>query len=126
MKNLLTYFISTVWLINGLFCKVLNFEPRHKQIISSILGNEYANELTVLIGFSEILMVVWILSRFKSKINALVQITIVLVMNAIEFFFASDLLLWGKLNIVFACMFVALVYYNEFILIKKINNNVVS
>ncbi|WP_422090418.1 DoxX-like family protein [Tenacibaculum ovolyticum] len=126
INSLVTYFISAIWLINGLFCKVLNFEPRHQQIVSRILGGEYASELTLLIGLSELVMVVWILSRFKSRLNAIFQITIVLVMNVIEFFFASDILLWGKFNIVYACLFVVLVYYNEFVLIKKINKDVVS
>jgi hypothetical protein len=126
INSLVTYFISAIWLINGLFCKILNFEPRHQQIVSRILGDEYASELTLLIGVLEILMVVWVLSRFKSRLNAIFQITIVLVMNVIEFFFASDILLWGKFNIVYACLFVVLVYYNEFVLIKKINKDVVS
>ncbi|WP_064967095.1 DoxX-like family protein [Tenacibaculum ovolyticum] len=126
INSLVTYFISAIWLINGLFCKVLNFEPRHQQIVSRILGGEYASELTLLIGLSELVMVVWVLSRFKSRLNAIFQITIVLVMNVIEFFFASDILLWGKFNIVYACLFIALVYYNEFVLIKKINKDVVS
>ncbi|PKH49199.1 hypothetical protein CXF68_00190 [Tenacibaculum sp. Bg11-29] len=126
INSLVTYFISAVWLINGLFCKVLNFEPRHQQIVSRILGGEYTSELTILIGLSELVMVVWVLSRFKSRLNAIFQITIVLVMNIIEFFFASDILLWGKFNIIYGCLFVALVYYNEFVLIKKINKDVVS
>lgn len=126
INSLVTYFISAIWLINGLFCKVLNFEPRHQQIVSRILGGEYASELTLLIGLSELVMVVWVLSRFKSRLNAIFQITIVPVMNVIEFFFASDILLWGKFNIVYACLFVVLVYYNEFVLIKKINKDVVS
>lgn len=126
INSLVTYFISAIWLINGLFCKILNFEPRHQQIVSRILGGEYASELTLLIGLSELVMVFWVLSRFKSRFNAIFQITIVLVMNVIEFFFASDILLWGKFNIVYACLFIALVYYNEFVLIKKINKDVVS
>lgn len=126
INSLVTYFISAIWLINGLFCKILNFEPRHQQIVSRILGSEYASELTLLIGVSEILMVVWVLSRFKSRLNAIFQITIVLVMNVIEFFLASDILLWGKFNIVYAFLFIALAYYNEFVLIKKINKDVVS
>lgn len=119
INNLLTYFISIVWFVNGFFCKILNYEPRHKQIISRILSNEYADLLTLLIGASEIVMVVWILSRYKSKINAFFQIGIIIVMNIIEFFFARDLLLWGRLNIVFAFLFVLIIYYNEFLLNKK-------
>jgi len=123
--KIITYIISLVWLLNGLFCKVLNFVPRHQEIVSRILGERYSRELITLIGVSEILMVIWILSRFKSKINAVFQIVIVITMNIIEFFFAKDLLLWGKLNIVFALLFVSLVYYNEFVINKNIKKNVV-
>ena len=112
--RILTYLISLVWLINGLFCKVLNFVPRHQHIVSRILGDTYARELTVLIGFSEIIMMVWILSRFKRKLNASMQIIVIITMNIIEFIFAKDLLLWGELNCLFAILFVSLVYYNEF------------
>ena len=36
-------------------------------------------------------------------------------MNIWEFIIAPDLLLWGKLNSVFALLFIALIYFNEFI-----------
>lgn len=62
IKTILTIGISLVWLINGLFCKVLDFVPRHELIVSRILGTEYASIFTKLIGIAEILMVVWILS----------------------------------------------------------------
>jgi len=118
-KTVTRYLISLVWLINGLFCKVLNGVPRHQQIVSRILGEQYASELTVIIGFLEIGMVIWILSRFKSKLNAFFQMIIIITMNSIELFFASDLLLWGNFNIIFALLFVTLVYYNEFLNQKK-------
>jgi len=100
---------------------VLNLAPRHEQIVAKILSNEYSKQLTVLIGFSEIIMAIWILTKFKSKLNAIIQMTVVAVMNVIEFIVVPDLLLWGRLNIVFAFMFIGLVYYNEFVLNKKLN-----
>jgi len=36
--SLLKYFIALIWLINGLFCKLLNFVPRHEEIVKRILG----------------------------------------------------------------------------------------
>ena len=87
-------------------------------IISRILGDQHYQRLTVIIGLAEVLMAIWILSRYKSRINAITQIIIVLAMNILEFFLTPDLLLWGKLNMVFALLFVSLVYYNEFILQK--------
>lgn len=116
--KLINILIALVWFVNGLFCKILNLAPRHQEIVARILGNDYSKFLTITIGGFEILMTIWVLSRYKYKINALAQITIVITMNIIEFILASDLLLWGKVNIIFAILFSYLVYYNNF----KINN----
>ena len=120
INKFLTYLIATVWLGNGLFCKVLNLVPRHQAIVSRILDTEYASILTITIGFSEIVMAIWILSRFKSKFNALTQIVVIAAMNILEFLLVPDLLLWGKLNAFFAFIFILLIYYNEFILNEKL------
>ena len=118
--KILTFCIATVWIVNGLFCKVLNLVPRHDQIVTRILGDDYSRVLTILIGLSEILMAIWVLSKFKSKLNAIAQIAIVGLMNTLEFILVPDLLLWGKLNSLFAIIFIMVVYFNEFYFNKKI------
>jgi len=120
IHKLLTYFIAAVWLINGLFCKVLNMVPRHQQIVARILGEENARLLTFLIGLSEIVMAVWILSGIKTRLNAIIQILVIAAMNTLEFFLVPDLLLWGKGNAVFAFLFIVIIYCNEFLLNKKV------
>lgn len=119
LYNILSYSIASVWILNGLFCKVLSFVPRHEEIVARILGEEHARTFTILIGLAEILMAIWILIGFKTKLNAIAQITVVATMNIIEFILVPDLLLWGKLNSFFAFLFIILVYFNEFILNKK-------
>jgi uncharacterized membrane protein YphA (DoxX/SURF4 family) len=116
----LTYCIASVWLANGLFCKVLNLVPRHEAIVARILGDNYSRPLTILIGLSEIIMAIWIVSGIKRRLNAIFQITIVAAMNTIEFFLAPDLLLWGKFNSLFAILFILVVYFNEIYLTKKL------
>ena len=116
----LTLLISLVWLVNGLFCKVLNLVPRHEQIVAQILAEDYSRPLTILIGLSEVVMAVWIISKFKSKLNAITQILVVALMNALEFILVPDLLLWGKLNSLFALLLIGLIYSNEFVLNKKL------
>lgn len=69
------------------------------------------------------IMSVWILSGYKTKLNAIAQITVVATMNLLEVMLVPDLLLWGKLNIFFALIFILVVYFNEFYLNKKISNN---
>lgn len=123
IKNLhkaLTFLISGVWFFNGLFCKVLGFVPRHEEIVARILGEDYSRPLTILIGLSEIIMAVWVISKFKSKLNTITQILVVATMNILEFILVSDLLLWGRLNSMLALLFIGIVYYNEYILNKKL------
>ncbi len=119
IHKLLTYCIAAVWLANGLFCKVLNLVPRHEQIVAKILGADHSRSLTVLIGLSEIVMAAWIILGYKRKLNAFTQIIVVVIMNTLEFILVPELLLWGKLNSFFACLFVLVVYFNEFYLNKK-------
>ncbi|MBK9492705.1 MAG: DoxX-like family protein [Haliscomenobacter sp.] len=119
IHTILTYCIAMVWMANGLFCKVLNLVPRHEQIVARILGETYARPLTLAIGFAEIGMAIWVLSRIKPRLNAVLQMAVVAIMNTLEFFMVPDLLLWGKLNAFFAFLFVLLIYYHEFHWNKK-------
>ncbi|MFP5470756.1 MAG: DoxX-like family protein [Bacteroidia bacterium] len=119
--KILTYCIATVWIANGLYCKVLDKVPRHQEIVYKItnVDRPSAYFLTFIIGISEIIMAVWILSGYKTKLNAIAQITIVATMNTLEFILVPDLLLWGKLNSLFAFIFILVVYFNEFYFNKK-------
>jgi len=108
-------------MVNGLVCKVFNLVPRHEQIVAQILGDDYSRILTVLIGLSEIVMAIWFISNYKSKLNAITQIVIVATMNMLEFILVPDLLLWGQLNSLFALVFMLLVYINEFHLKRKLS-----
>lgn len=110
-----TYLIASVWLVNGLFCKVFNFTPRHRAIVARILGERHAKGRTIAIGLLETAMAVWIISGIGLNINVWTQIALVLCMNVIEFFMAPDLLLWGRWNAFFALLFVILIYYNAFL-----------
>jgi hypothetical protein len=117
---ILTALIAAIWLANGLVCKVLNFVPRHEEIVARILGGQYSRLFTVLIGLAEIIMAIWIITKFKSNLNAIVQIAVILTMNTIELLLAQDLLLWGKLNFLFALILTGIIYYNEFVLSRKL------
>lgn len=116
--NWITWLITAVWMINGLFCKVLDLEPRHQEIVARILGAEFSY-LTFSIGLAEAGMAIWIVSGVKKRLAAVTQITVVAAMNILEFFIAPDLLLWGKWNAVFALGFIALIFYNEFRPLRK-------
>lgn len=118
--KILTYSIAAVWFVNGLFCKVLNLVPRHEQIVARILRAEQASLFTKLIGVSEILMAIWILTGIKSHFNVWTQILIIVAMNAMEYKLVPDLLLWGKFNSLYAFLFINIILCNEFFIKKKI------
>lgn len=117
--TLLNYCIAAVWIANGLFCKMLNLVPRHEKIVSVILGTAHARLFTFSIGLLETGMAIWILSGFKSRFNTITQISIVATMNLLECMLVPDLLLWGKLNAVFAFLFILVLYFNEFYMNPK-------
>jgi len=119
IHNILNWFITLVWFINGFICKVLNLVPRHQEIVARITGNEQSRTFTLLIGLSEMVMAGWILSGKWSRVNAITQIVVIAVMNTLEFILVPDLLLWGKFNALFALLFIILIYYNEFHLKRK-------
>ncbi|RZL51101.1 MAG: hypothetical protein EOP00_01075 [Pedobacter sp.] len=127
--KLINYLIAGVWFLNGLFCKVLNFVPRHEEIVSRILGVNYSSLLTKTIGVLEILMAIWIVTGIKSRFNTIVQIVIIALMNMLEFWLVPDLLLFGRFNILFAFIFISIIYINEFYFkwkskaISKVSNN---
>jgi hypothetical protein len=102
--------------VNGLICKVFGLVPRHEKIVAVILNDEHSRLLTVLIGLAEVVMAVWILTRYRPKLNAIMQIGVVAAMNILEFVFVPDLLLFGRVNAVFALLFIGVIYYNEFVL----------
>lgn len=108
-------FIALVWLINGLYCKVLNYVPRHELIVARILGEEYAGILTRMIGISEIGMAIWILTRIKHRLCTITQVLVIATMNIIEFKLAPDLLLFGRVNILIAFIFIIVIILHEFI-----------
>jgi len=114
IHKIVTYCIAGIWLTNGLLCKVLKLIPRHEQIIARILSDSYSRPLTILIGISEIIMAIWILSGYRSRINAITQIAVIATMNILEFILVPDLLLWARFNILFAFLFCLIIYYNEF------------
>jgi hypothetical protein len=112
IHHICNFFIALVWFVNGLFCKILNFIPRHQEIVGSILGDTYSVYLTKIIGFLELLIIVWIYSRIKTKLCTYFQISIILAMNIIELIFVKELLLFAEYNIVLAIIFCIFIYYN--------------
>ena len=109
----LRIFIALVWLVMGLGCKVMGWEPRHEEIVARILGADLAPTLIILIGLSEVGMALWIISGLYAKICAWTQMILVAVMNVMEITLTRDLLLFGWMNGLVAAAFIALIFFTQ-------------
>jgi hypothetical protein len=109
----ITVLIALVWFINGMYCKLLNFVPRHQAIVARIMKAEYAGVLTRMIGLFEIAMAVWVISRIYPRWCTVIQVVLIALMNLLEFFLAPELLLFGKMNLVFATLLICIIILNE-------------
>ncbi|MGB0744229.1 MAG: DoxX-like family protein [Opitutales bacterium] len=118
IQRIIDFGLALVWMVMGLYCKVLGQVPRHEAIVGEILGAGTAVWLTPLIGIGEVFLGIWIASGVYRKLSASIQILLVLVMNTLEFTLAVEHLLWGPLNFIFALLFCGLVYCNAFVLMK--------
>jgi uncharacterized membrane protein YphA (DoxX/SURF4 family) len=91
-----TLFVASVWLLHGLFNKLLHGSPRHLQIVQSVPGLSGAAGEHVLtaVGFLEVGLALWVLSGVAARACAAVQTIFLLSMNVIELTVARPLLLW--------------------------------
>ncbi len=108
------FLFAAIWLVNGLYCKVLGLVPRHEQIVGAILGDAHAGPLTVAIGVAEMGMAAWIVTGWRYRLCAGVQIAVIGAMNVLEFLLVPHLLLWGRLNALFALGLMLLIYLHAF------------
>ena len=99
--------VAAVWLVHGLYNKLLGGSPRHLAIVQSVpgLGDETGRIALILVGVCEVAMAAWILSRRAPRACAAVQTVALLSMNAVELAYARHLLLWPAgllpLNVLF-------------------------
>ena len=105
---------AAVWLVNGVWCKILDGVPRHCEIVARILGEEHPLVLTRMIGLGEVLMAVWILTGIRWKWSCAAQIAAVAAMNVIEFIVVPDLLLFGRFNPLVALTYIMVVAWTGF------------
>ncbi len=91
--RLVTVVLASVWIVNGLFAKLLGFVPRHQAIVARFFGEAAAPLLTRVIGGAEIVMALWILSGRHRRSCAISQTILIVTMNGLELWKARDLLL---------------------------------
>jgi len=80
-----------VWAYQGLWCKVLGFDPHQRAIVQSIpfWDAASAHRLLLVVGAAECGLALWVLSGWQARWAALAQILLLVVMN-------SGGLIWGR------------------------------
>ena len=110
-RKLFTILIGSVWVFHGLFSKLSNGVPRHRQIVGRILGEGIADRATLVIGILEILLGLWIFSGIRRRTCALVQTLALVSMNFLEILRARDLLISAAGMVALNLGFIALIWY---------------
>ncbi len=92
----MTAALAAVWLVHGLYNKLLGGSPRHLAIVQSVpgLAGATGERVLVAVGLLEVGIAVWLLSRRAPRWCAAVQTVVLLSMNVAELKFARALLLW--------------------------------
>jgi hypothetical protein len=101
-----------VWLVHGLYNKLLGGSPRHLAIVQSVPGLSGAagERLLIVVGVGEVAMALWVLSTWKPRLCAATQTVALLSMNLVELTFARPLLLWPAGLIPLNLLFLGLVW----------------
>ena len=88
--------VAAVWIVHGLYNKLLGGSPRHLAIVQAVPGLEGSIGAAVLagVGLFEVGIAVWVLSGRAPRVCAAVQTAALLSMNAVELTYARHLLLW--------------------------------
>ena len=104
--------VAAVWLVHGLYNKVLHGSTRHLAIVQSIPGLDgiAGERVLTLVGLAEVGLAVWVLSGWRPFLCATAQTAALLSMNATELAFARHLLLWPAGLIPVNLLFLALAW----------------
>lgn len=115
MKIFIRYFIAAIWFVNGVLCKILNLVPRHQAIVERITDTTHGRLITLIIGVGEFCISIWVAQGVWPKLNAVVQILIIILYSILGYMMAPDLLLFGSFSYIINLTFIILIYYNGFI-----------
>ena len=102
---------AAVWLFFGFWCKLLGMVPRHRLIISAVIGDPVAGPVTVLVRAAETFLALWILSGVYPRACAAVQLLAIATMNSLELSFARGLLLAPVLMVCANTVLLVIVWY---------------
>jgi hypothetical protein len=86
--------IASVWLFQGLWCKLLRRAARHQEIVGTVpfLSGPQARQALSLLGVLECLLAAWVLSGFRAREAALIQTVLLASMNTAGLLWARSLI----------------------------------
>jgi len=84
--------LGGVWLHQGLWAKILDRDPSHREIVGRLPGMNAgrARDVTIAIGVAEVCMSVWIVSGYRARTCAVAQTALMAAFNAGALTFARD------------------------------------
>jgi hypothetical protein len=103
--------IAFVWLLFGLLFKALDAVPRHRRIVTRVVGNEHAAVVLWLVALAEIGLGAWMLVGRALPLCMVAQTLLIAAMNTQELRYARDLLLSPVAMICANVVFLALGWY---------------
>jgi hypothetical protein len=113
MATALRLFVAGVWLVHGLYNKLLGGSPRHLAIVQSVpgLSGSMGRRVLVAVAVLEISVAVWTLSRRAPRLCAATQTGALLAMNTLELTFARPFLLWPAGLVPINLVFLSIAWY---------------
>ncbi len=86
--------IASIWIYQGLWCKVLGRMPRHEAVVQTVplFSPSSARVFLLSLGLFETALGLWVLSGQASTVAACTQIGLLLVMNTGGLLWASRII----------------------------------
>ncbi len=103
--------IGGIWIFHGLYSKLLDGIPRHRQIVGRVVGNRIAGPATKAIGLFEVSLGIWIFTGWQPIGCAAVQTLALVGMNTVEILLAADLLISAAGMLILNLGFLLLVWH---------------
>ena len=86
--------VAAVWLYEGAWCKLLNGEPRQKEVVAAVpyAGPRLAGSFLKIVGSVEVCVAVWVLTRVAPVACALVQTALLIGLNTAGLIWARQII----------------------------------
>jgi hypothetical protein len=106
--------VALVWLAFGAVFKALGAVPRHRQIVTRVVGEARAESALWLVVVAEVGLAVWMLVGRALVVCAAAQTALIVAMNALELRNARDLLLSPTGMVCANALFLSAAWYVAF------------